>query len=151
MQIAERALLCRVGALVCGLPLEHVVETLRPLALSPLEGMPPFVSGLSIIRGLPVAVVDLGRLLGDQRGAARERWVLTRAQGRLLALSVERVIGVRSLPGSTLSALPSLMGEASAEFVSRVGALDAGLLVMLESARVLPELTPGASQVGGRA
>jgi purine-binding chemotaxis protein CheW len=146
---AESALLCQVGALVCGLPLSHIVETMRPLSLSPFEGMPPFVSGLSVIRGQPVPVVDLGRLLGDEKGARPERWVLTRAEGRQVALAVEQVIGVRSLPASALQALPSLLGEASAEFVSRVGALDERLLVMLESSRVLPEPMRSGFLLGG--
>ena len=134
----QSALLCQVGSLVCGLPLEHIIETLRPLALSPFEGMPPFVMGLSVIRGTPTPVVDLGRLLGNEGSARRGRWVLARAQGRRVALAVEQVIGVRTLATSLLSALPSLLGEASAEFVSRVGSLDERVLVMLESGRVLP-------------
>lgn len=146
--VAESALLCQVGALVCGLPLKHIIETMRPLPVSPFEGMPPFVSGLSIIRGLPVPVVDLGRLLTDDRDARCERWVLTHAEGRHVALAVERVIGVRSL--SALSALPPLLGEASAEFVSRVGALDARVLVMLESSRILPEAVRASLVMGGK-
>ena len=145
------ALLCQVGSLVCGLPLEHILETLRPLPLSPFEGMPPFVSGLSIIRGAPVPVVDLGRLLGNERSGTRGRWVLARTQERWVALAVEQVIGVRTLAAPSLSALPSLLGEASAEFVSRVGTLDTRLLVMLESGRVLPESTWSSLRIGGAA
>ncbi|MEP7051404.1 MAG: chemotaxis protein CheW [Pseudomonadota bacterium] len=148
-QAHQNALLCHVGSFVCGLPLLHVIETMRPLALSPFEGMPPFVSGLSVIRGVPVPVVDLGRLLANERSAKRERWVLARAEGRQVALAVERVIGLCSLPAPALSALPSLLGEASAEFVSRVGSLDARLLIVLESARVLPESIRGGLPIGG--
>ncbi len=145
----QSALLCQVGSLVCGLPLEHILETLRPLALSPFEGMPPFVTGLSVIRGMPIPVVDLGRLLSNERSEKRGRWVLARAQGRRVALAVEQVIGVRTLAAPLLSALPPLLGEASAEFVSRVGSLDARVLVMLESGRVLPESTWASLQFGG--
>ncbi|MEO7036751.1 MAG: chemotaxis protein CheW [Polyangiaceae bacterium] len=142
-------LLCQVGSLVCGLPLEHIIETLRPLPLLPFDGMPPFVSGLSVIRGAPVPVVDLGRLLGNEQSATRGRWVLARTQDRRVALAVEQVIGVRTLSTPSLSALPPLLGEASAEFVSRVGALDVRLLVVLESGRVLPESAWASLQVGG--
>ncbi len=142
-------LLCQVGSLVCGLPLAHVIETLRPRPLSAFEGMPPFVSGLSIIRGAPVPVVDLGRLLGNQRNSNRARWVLARAEDRQIALAVESVIGVRTLAAPSLRALPPLLGEASTELVSRVGSLDARLLVMLESGRALPEAVWASLQIGG--
>ena len=142
------ALLCQVGALVCGLPLPYIIETLRPLALASFEGMPNFVMGLSIIRGAPVPVVHLGRLL-ENRGTTCGRWVLACAEGHHVALAVERVIGVRSLPAPTLGALPPLLGEASADIISRVGSLDTRLLVMLESARILPQSTWASLQMGG--
>ena len=73
---SERSLLlCQVGSLVCALPLEHISETMRPLSLQPFHGMPPFVDGLSIIRGAPVPVVDLARLLGnDERCSLVRAW-----------------------------------------------------------------------------
>ena len=144
----HNALLCRVGSVVCGLSLEHVIETLRPLPVSPLEGMPPFVSGLSIVRGAPVPVVDLGQLLGIEHASACTRFVLTRAQHRTLALAVDEVIGVRALALSSLAALPSLLGSTSAEFVSQVGALDSHLLMLLEGGRLLPESAWTSLRIG---
>jgi purine-binding chemotaxis protein CheW len=131
-------LLCRVGSRMCGLPLEHISETMRPLPVEPIEGMPPFVDGLSIIRGVPVPVVDLGRLLGNQAEAGRRaRFVLVRVHERYVALAVDFVIGIGSIPDSATT-LPSLLGEANAEFVAAVGSLDARLLLILESGLILP-------------
>jgi purine-binding chemotaxis protein CheW len=135
------ALLCQVGSLVCGLPLEHISETMRPLPLEPFHGMPPFVDGLSIIRGAPVPVVDLARLLGNDNGARRTRLVVVKVHERHVALSVEQVIGVRSIDVTASDALPPLLGSARADFVSAVGSLDAHLLVVLESGLILPAST----------
>jgi purine-binding chemotaxis protein CheW len=66
----QSTLLCRVRERLCALPLAHVVETMRPLPIEPLGGMPGFVQGIAIIRGAPVPVVDAGALLGSA-GAAR--------------------------------------------------------------------------------
>jgi purine-binding chemotaxis protein CheW len=134
-------LLCRVGSLVCALPLEHISETMRLLPLEPFHGMPPFVDGLSIIRGAPVPVVDLARLLGNDSGARRTRLVVVKVSERRVALSVERVIGVRSLVVAANSALPPLLGDARGDFVAAVGTLDTHLLVVLESALILPAST----------
>ncbi|MET0792355.1 MAG: chemotaxis protein CheW [Polyangiaceae bacterium] len=133
----KRVLLCQVGSIVCGLPLEHISETMRPLPIEPLQGMPPFVDGLAVVRGVPVPVVDLARLLGKESEARRMRFVVVRALERAVALAVERVIGVGSLPVSA-QPLPSLLGEANGQFVTAVASLDSRLLVILESGRVLP-------------
>jgi purine-binding chemotaxis protein CheW len=130
-----------VGSLVCALPLEHISETMRPLPLEPFHGMPPFVDGLSIIRGAPVPVVDLARLLGNDSGARRTRLVVVKVSERRVALSVEHVIGVRSLDVAANGALPPLLAGARGEFVAAVGSLDAHLLVVLESALMLPAST----------
>lgn len=130
-------LLCQVGRLVCALPLEHISETMRPLPIEPLNGMPAFVDGLSVIRGLPVPVVDLARLLGIEGGTRRTRFVVVKAHERYVALAVELVIGVGKPPSSE-APLPSLLGEANAEFVAAIGALDDRLLMVLESGLILP-------------
>jgi purine-binding chemotaxis protein CheW len=67
-------LLCQVGSVVCCLPLESVSETMRSLAVDAVAGMPAFVAGVSIVRGAPLPVVDLAKLLGDENGSARSRF-----------------------------------------------------------------------------
>jgi len=57
-------LLCHVGSFVCALPVEHVVEIMRPLPIRHLEDVPPFVLGVALVRGAPAPVVDVARLLG---------------------------------------------------------------------------------------
>jgi purine-binding chemotaxis protein CheW len=132
-------LVCRVGGRFCALPLAHVVETMRPLLIEPLSAMPRFVSGLSIIRGLPVPVVDAGVLLGTTDCPAPTRFVTLAIEGRHVALAVEAVIGIRQLPAASLGELPPLLREASAEAIAAVGALDASLLVVLRAAHIVPD------------
>lgn len=131
-------LLCRVGTRLCSLPLEHVVETMRPLPVEPLHGTPSFVCGLAIIRGVPVPVVDAGRLLGTA-AAQPARFVTLKISNRRVALAVDRVLCVSTLPAGSLAELPPLLRETDAEVVSEIGVLDAELLLVLRSARLVPE------------
>src|SRR6478736_195518 len=140
--------LCQVGAVVCALPLEHVLETLRPLPVEALAGTARFIDGVSIIRGSPVPVVDLARLLGNVTAEVRTRLVVVRVGERSAALSVERVLGVRSLDSSTVSELPPLLAGASSEVISAIGSLDARLLLVLETSRVLPDASSASSREG---
>ena len=73
----SQTLVVRVCTRLCAVPLAHVVETMRPLPVERIAGMPSFVRGVSIIRGVPTPVVDLGVVLGTP-GEAAERFVTLR-------------------------------------------------------------------------
>ncbi|MEI9948856.1 MAG: chemotaxis protein CheW [Pseudomonadota bacterium] len=145
----QAVLLCQVGLFVCALPLEHVSETMRPLPLEPLSGTASFIAGVSIIRGGPVPVVDLARLLGNGTDELRTRLVVVRVGERRAALSVAGVIGVRSLESAAVSELPPLLGGTSAEVILAVGSLDARLLLLLETSRMLPGFSWSSLEAGG--
>jgi purine-binding chemotaxis protein CheW len=130
-------LLCRVGLRLCALPLDNVVENLRPLPIMPLADAPRFVLGVSIIRGEPVPVVDIGSLFGE-RAAAPRRMVTLGADGGLVALVVDSVLGVRSLGRDSVDELPPLLQDAAGDIVSAIGTLDAELLLLLRTARIVP-------------
>jgi purine-binding chemotaxis protein CheW len=123
---------------LCALPLERVIETLRPLPIEPLSGAPPFVCGVSIVRGEPLPVVDAGLLLGGGQARAT-RLVTLRLGARAVALAVDSVIGVRAFERSALRELPPLLREAAADTVAALGSLDRELLLLLESGRLVPE------------
>jgi purine-binding chemotaxis protein CheW len=134
------ALLCRVDSRLCALPLAQVVETMRPLPVDPVAGLPGFILGLSIIRGIPVAVVDGRALLGGGDGGPRaSRFVIVRAGDHHVALAVDEVIGVHEIAVDSVRDLPPLVKAAHGDAVSALGALDAELLVVLEGARMLSD------------
>ncbi len=62
---SNQSLLCRIAGRLCAVPLESVLETMRPGATEPLAEAPRFVLGLAIIRGEPMPVVDMGRLISE--------------------------------------------------------------------------------------
>jgi purine-binding chemotaxis protein CheW len=136
---AGSSLICRVGTRLCSLPLTHVVETLRPLPVEPVAGAPPGVLGLAVIRGSAVPVVDVARLLGAA-GVRAERFVTVMVGDRRVALAVDRVLGVRAVAPESLQVLPPLLG-ADSDVVAAIGLLDSELLLVLRSARLLPDET----------
>jgi purine-binding chemotaxis protein CheW len=146
-----RLLVCEVGRRACGFSLEHVVETMRPLPLEPLATAPPFVAGLSIVRGEPIPVLDLRRLLGGASAPAdAKRLVTLRIDSRRAGVLADAVQGVRRIPPDTLQSLPRLLGEASAALVTEIGRLDEKLLLVLEAVRLVPAPVWTAMQSEGR-
>lgn len=111
---------------------------MRPLPIQPLADMPSFVRGVSIIRGEPVPVVDLVRLLG-QVDSPISRFVVVRVKQRKAALAVSEVIGIRDLEAMSLTAVPPLLQEARSQHVAALGAADEQLLVVLQTAKILPD------------
>ncbi len=137
--VGEMAVLSRVGSLVCGVPVEHVIETMRALPVEPLVGAPSFVRGVALVRGSPVPVIDAARLLGatDAVSTGRGMFLALRAGGRTVALEVDAVVGVSALRTGTLETIPPLLADAS-EVISAIGTHDSSLLVVLGSARLAP-------------
>jgi purine-binding chemotaxis protein CheW len=130
-------LIVQIGSKVAAIPVEHVVETMRPLPIEPLAELPAFVLGLSIIRGVALPVIDGARLFGGSGDGARTRFVVLRVGQRQAAVLIDHVIGVRQIAESTLGALPSLTGTASGEMIDAIGRLDSALMLVLDAGRML--------------
>jgi purine-binding chemotaxis protein CheW len=135
-----RVLVCRAATVACAISLVDVVETMRPLPIVEIShGAPQFVLGLARVRGEATPVVALDRLLGHAGVASPSRFVVVRAGQRRIALAVDEVTTVRTLTASELAGLPPLLRSASSDFVAAVGDLDGELLLVLSSARLLPD------------
>jgi purine-binding chemotaxis protein CheW len=135
---SQQTLVCRVLNRLCALPLRHVIETMRPLDIKPMAGVPRPVAGVAIIRGAAVAVVDLSWVLAEEESHPT-RFVVVRVDGRRVALTVDAVVGVRTIPSGSVNDLPPLVRDASIEAIATIGTLDAELLVVLGDGRLLPE------------
>jgi purine-binding chemotaxis protein CheW len=130
-------LLCRAGPNFCALPLDHVSEIMRALPIETVAGAPRYLRGLSVIRGTPAPIVDAGLLLGERPSRA-ERLVAIKVAGRIVALAVDAVLGVRAIAAETCSELPPLLRDAS-EAIAAIGTLDSAFLFVLRTARIVPE------------
>jgi purine-binding chemotaxis protein CheW len=64
-----RALLVETGEYLCALPINQVRQVVSALPVHPLPGASPELLGLAEFTGEPIAVLDLGRLVGAPTGA----------------------------------------------------------------------------------
>ncbi|HET8734148.1 MAG TPA: chemotaxis protein CheW [Anaeromyxobacteraceae bacterium] len=146
----QTVVIVSAGQRLCGLPIHGVIETMRPLPVSPVAGAPPFVQGVAIVRGEPVPVVELAVLLGDAPAppGPAARFVTVRAGARIAALAVSAVRGVSTLEAAELRRLP-LLADAHAGVLEALRARDGDLLLVLGAARLVPDEALAA--VGGGA
>lgn len=128
----RKALILGVQTRMCALALNHVIETMRPLPIEVVSGVPSFVRGVAIIRGIPTPVVDLGAVLGASSEHKGERFVTVRAGDRQVAMLVSTVIGIRDFEALALTQeLPPLLQEASQDVIEKIGTLDERFLEVL--------------------
>jgi purine-binding chemotaxis protein CheW len=128
-------LICLVEGRACALPLEHVVEVMRPLPVQRVGGAPAFVLGLAVVRGQPLPVIDAALLLAGQVSSPT-RFVSLRVGERRVVLAVTEVLGARRVQGQVLQDSPALVAGAP-EVRRALGVLDGRLLEVLESARLI--------------
>jgi purine-binding chemotaxis protein CheW len=130
-------LLVRARSMVAAFPVAATLETMRPRTIEPVAGVPAFVLGVSLIRGAPLPVIDLGALFGSAEPRATRRFVTVASGGRVTALAVEAVLAVRALADADASALPPLLAGTQDGAVALLGTLDRELLAVIEAARLL--------------
>ncbi len=143
-------LLFKVRDRLCALPIDHVGETMRPLAVESIPAAPAFVLGTSMIRGTPTPVIDAGALMGQDGQPAFTRYITLRTSQAPVALAVEAVLGSRALSPASFRRLPPLLGEAGGGIVDMLASLDSELLSVLRLARSVTERALQALQGGAQ-
>lgn len=135
---AVLALVFRAGPVFCALALDEVVETMRPLATRPLAGTPPYVLGLTIMRGAPAPVIDMTRLLTGIDGMV-ERYVAVEAGRGLIACATGPVLGVQDVRVAPPDGPAALFTGVSTSLIAAVGTIGAEPLLLLRSIRAVPD------------
>jgi purine-binding chemotaxis protein CheW len=134
----DSSLVFRAGSLLCALPLEEVIETMRPLATYPMAATPVFVRGICIMRGVPAPVVDVARVLGGGE-AEVVRFVAVRTERGPVAFATGEVIGIRPAVADAGLHQAALLGSAPGGLVAGITRLGTEPLLLLQSMRVVPD------------
>jgi purine-binding chemotaxis protein CheW len=137
---ANPALLARVPGALCAIPLAEVIETMRPLPIEPLANQSEFILGVARIRGEAVPVVQLTALFqGDHGFEPATRFITLRVGQHCVALAVQDVVGIADLGDQVFGKLPPLLTNVGSELIQSLGTLDAEFLMVLDTARLVPE------------
>ncbi len=123
-------LIFTIDELRFALPIEAVRETVRAVAITPLAGAPGVVEGVIDVHGTVTPVLDMRARfrLPPRPVRPSDRMVLARALGRLVALRVDDVLDVATVPDESLSAARD--DDPSTRHLAGVAQLPDGLVLV---------------------
>jgi purine-binding chemotaxis protein CheW len=132
-----------VGNEEFGLDIGAITEVIRPLPVTALPHMPPFIEGVINLRDRIIPVVDLRKRFGvpGARSAPRKaRMIITRGAlpaGGRLGLMVDGVREVMHVPGGQIERAPEAATGQGADFIAGVARTAGGLVILLDITKVL--------------
>jgi purine-binding chemotaxis protein CheW len=136
-----RLLLFRCGEQVFAVEAAVVREIIAAPASTRIPGAPAAVQGLVNVRGTLVPVVDTATAIGLEAEGARGSLVLVERNGRTVALAVDEVLDLVTVPSDALGDRAQLPGVRP-DLVRAVGAVAGHDFVHLATDALLEPLLP---------
>jgi purine-binding chemotaxis protein CheW len=126
----------RIAGTAFALEAGLIQEVVRAPPITPLPGAPGFLVGVAAHRGDVLVIIDLARLLGRGQTVLteRSRMAIARADGMVVALVADEVLGLSRLAAANVQ--PPPLGTEDAEFIQGV-ALGAEPMHVLDLHRAL--------------
>ncbi len=122
-----------------GIPADLVVELIRAVAISPLPGAPPVISGIINVRGSLTPVIDPAVRFGQQEQAVKpsDNFVLVAMPSRIVALRVDIANDLEEIDDADIKTAESVSSTATR--LAGVATLADGLVVIYDPASFLDE------------
>ena len=121
------------------LPLQVVLELIKPRPYTDLPKVPAYVRGILSLRGEVVPVVDLCQRLqlGSSTDGAAQRIVVCEGKEQSIGLLVDRITQVIRVPKAGIEPPPLILNEKVKDFVAGVGRFQGRMLIQLNPEEVL--------------
>ena len=134
-----QVVLVRVRGETFGLPAQNVVEIIRAVAVSPLPGSAPVISGVINVRGSTVVVIDPAVRFGKAETPVRpdDNFVLVETATRTIAVRVEIAEDLIDVEDAAITAAKS--ATSSVDRIHGVAAMADGALVIYDAAAFLSQ------------
>jgi len=135
---AKQVISFTIGAEEYGLELQDVKEVIRMPEIAHLPDMPRYVRGITNLRGSVIPVIDLRERFGLESAETTPstRIIVAEVEGSAVGMVVDSASQVLRLQADQLEKPPAVLGELSTEYVTGVGKLENGLLILIDIKRV---------------
>ncbi len=128
-----------VGEEEYGVELNHVKEVIRMSDITRLPDVPSYVRGLINLRGAVIPIIDLREKMGLEPTEATPltRIIVVEVNSSVIGMVVDSASQVLRLQTEEPEPPPPSFGGASQEYITAVGKLKRGLIVLMDVGRLL--------------
>lgn len=129
----------QLGQELYGADISAVLEVSPLQRVTRVPRTPPYIEGVTNLRGRVVPVVDLRRRLGLPVTAATKstRIAVAELEGGQVGMIVDAVLEVLRVPANAIEPPTQLLSKIESEYVQGVAKVEGKLIVLLDLARVL--------------
>ena len=144
---AESYVLCELAGTTYALRSDDIEQLEMVGHLTPVPNAPPFVDGVTSVRGRVIPAVNLRARFGFERKETdlRSRLVVVRFDGRAVGLIVDSAREFASIPADTIHPPPDGLSELSTRYLRGMAHLGERLVLVLD----VPELLRIADEPTG--
>jgi purine-binding chemotaxis protein CheW len=135
----EQLVVFRLGEDYFAMLISNVNEIIRLQKITPVPKAPPFVEGVTNLRGRVIPVMDLRKRFGvtPKPAGYAARIIVVEQDQRLLGMMVDAVDEVLTVPTSSIEPVDEMVVSVDAEFLAGIVRLDERLIILLDKEAVL--------------
>ena len=135
----EQLVVFRLGEDYFAILISNVNEIIRLQKITPVPKAPPFVEGVTDLRGRVIPVIDLRRRFGvvPKPDGSAGRIIVVEHEGRLMGMIVDAVDEVLTVPAEAIEPVDEMVVSVDAQFLSGIVRLEDRLIIMLDQEQVL--------------
>ena len=152
----QQLVIFRLGDDYFAMLISSVNEIIRLQKITPVPKAPPFVEGVTSLRGRVIPVIDLRKRFGiaPREGSHMARIIVADHEGKLIGMIVDGVDEVLTVPTDAIEPPDEMVVSVDSEFLAGIVRLDERLIILLDQEQVLSasetRLLEGL-KVGGKA
>lgn len=135
----QQLVVFRLGEDYFAMPIANVNEIIRLQKITPVPKAPPFVEGVTNLRGRVIPVIDLRKRFGvaSQADGQFSRIIVVEQDARLLGMMVDAVDEVLTVPSSSIEPVDEMVVSVDSQFLSGIVRLEDRLIILLDQEQVL--------------
>ncbi len=133
----EKFTVFRISEQTFGIPIDRVVEIIKPQKVFSIPGLPDFLSGVMSLRGSVIPIIDLRKRFCVDPSGKKERIIVARFGKEKIGFLVDEIREILGLSSGEIFPPPSFFKGFRTEYVSGLGRKVDSIIILLDMDSIL--------------